>query len=402
MQRAELPLTVAVVAACPFPAPRGTPIRIQRLAEAVAARGHRVHVVTYHYGSGETAPELTTHRTPRVTTYHKLAPGPTYVKLALLDPLLVLKLRRILRRYPVDVIHAHHFEGLLVAQAARLGTSIPLVFDAHTLLMSELPFYRLGLPLRAKRFIAAAFDRHLPVMADHVVTVTDRIRERLLQLRAVSEDGVTVVRNGADLHLFKQHSSGRGKGTTASPTLIFTGNLAPYQGIDLMLMAFRKVLDRRRDVRLTIVTDSSFDQYDALARDLGIRNSIDVMQASFEEVPEQLATATVAMNPRTECDGIPVKLLNYMAAGKPVVSFAGSAPGVRHGESGWLVPDGDIDGFAEGALTLIRNGELADALGSGARRFVEAQHNWDRSAEVIEKIFRRLIARRWGSQLALS
>jgi glycosyltransferase involved in cell wall biosynthesis len=394
-----LPLTIAVVAACPFPAPRGTPIRIQRLAEAMARQGHRVHVVTYHYGSGEVAPGLTIHRTPRIPTYRKLAPGPTWVKLALLDPLLMIKLRQVLRRYPVDVIHAHHFEGLLVAQAARVGTRIPIVFDAHTLLMSELPFYHLGLPLRAKRFIAAAFDRQLPVIGDHVVTVTDRIRERLLELGAVTEDGVTVVRNGADLHLFKQHSSARARGKVTSPTLIFTGNLAPYQGIDLMLRAFRKVLDRRRDVRLTIVTESTFDPYDALARDLGIRSSIDVLQAPFEDVPGQLAVATVAMNPRTDCDGIPVKLLNYMAAGIPTVSFAGSAPGVRHGESGWLVPDGDIEGFAQGALTLMGNAGLANDLGCGARRFVEVQHSWDRSAETLEQIFHQLIERRSGSQL---
>jgi glycosyltransferase involved in cell wall biosynthesis len=311
----------------------------------------------------------------------------------------MIKLRQVLRRYPVDVIHAHHFEGLLVAQAARVGTRIPIVFDAHTLLMSELPFYHLGLPLRAKRFIAVAFDRQLPVIGDHVVTVTDRIRERLLELGAVTEDGVTVARNGADLHLFKQHSSAGAKRKVTSPTLIFTGNLAPYQGIDLMLRAFRKVLDRRRDVRLTIVTECTFDRYDALARDLGIRSSIDVMQAPFEDVPGQLAVATVAMNPRTDCDGIPVKLLNYMAAGIPTVSFAGSAPGVRHGESGWLVPDGDIDGFAQGALTLMGNAGLADDLGRGARRFVEAQHSWDRSAETLEQIFHRLIERRSGSQL---
>ena len=47
--------TVAVVAACPFPAPRGTPIRILRLSEALAARGHRVHVVAYDAGQGTVA-----------------------------------------------------------------------------------------------------------------------------------------------------------------------------------------------------------------------------------------------------------------------------------------------------------------------------------------------------------
>jgi glycosyltransferase involved in cell wall biosynthesis len=387
------PLNVAVVAACPFPAPRGTPLRIQRLAEAVAARGHRVHVVTYHYGSGEVAPELTIHRASGVGSYNKLAPGPTYMKLALLDPLLTVKLRQVLRQFPIDVIHAHHFEGLIAGQLARVGTGIPLVFDAHTLLMSELPFYRLGLPSGLKRFIAATFDRHLPVMGDHVVTVTERIRERLIELRAVSPHRSTIVRNGADLHLFLA-ANGNHATKRNAPTLIFTGNLAPYQGIDLMLRAFRAVLDRRKDARLKIVTESPFDRYDALAQGLGIRESIDVVQSPFDGVPAHIAAATVALNPRTDCDGIPIKLLNYMAAGKPVVSFAGSAPGVRHRENGWVVPDGDIMGFAEGALTLMGNVDLANSLGSAGRRFVEAQHSWAHSAELLEEIFQSLVAER--------
>lgn len=395
-QHPDVLLNIAVAAACPFPASRGTPIRIQGLAEAMAARGHRVHVVAYHYGNGEAAPKLTIHRIRQVGTYRRLAPGPTYVKLALLDPLLTVKLRQILRRYPIDVIHAHHFEGLLVGQAARLGTGTPLVFDAHTLLTSELPLYRLGLPLRAKRFIAAAFDLRLPVLGDHVVTVTDRIRDRLLERHPLWVDKISVIRNGADLHLFPGASDAKTGGAAASPTLIFTGNLAPYQGIDLMLMAFRKVLDRRGDVRLTIVTDSAFDGYDALVRDLGIGGSIDVTNVPFAELPGQLATATVALNPRTECDGIPVKLLNYMAAGKPVVSFAGCAPGIRHRETAWLVPDGDVEAFAAGALALIENTQLADALGASARRFVEAHHSWDYSAQKLEQIFRRLVERARG------
>jgi glycosyltransferase involved in cell wall biosynthesis len=315
------------------------------------------------------------------------------MKLALLDPLLTVKLRQVLRQFPIDVIHAHHFEGLIAAQLARAGTGIPVVFDAHTLLMSELPFYRLGLPLGFKRFIASTFDRHLPVIGDHVVTVTERIRERLLQLRAVSAHRSTVVRNGADLHLFLATNGNHANKRNGS-TLIFTGNLAAYQGIDLMLRAFRAVLDRRKDVRLRIVTESPFDRYDALAQGLGIRESIDIVQSPFDGVPAQIAAATVALNPRTDCDGIPIKLLNYMAAGKPVVSFAGSAPGIRHRESGWLVPDGDILGFAEGALTLMGNVELANALGSAGRRFVEAQHSWEHSAELLEDIFQGLVAER--------
>jgi glycosyltransferase involved in cell wall biosynthesis len=382
-----------VVAACPFPAPRGTPIRIQRLAEGIAARGHRVHVVAYHFGSGAVAPEVSVHRAAGFRPYRRLSPGPTYTKLALLDPLLALKLSQVLRRYPVDVIHAHHFEGLLVASLARLGARIPILFDAHTLMTSELPYYRLGLPRQAKRFLAAALDRRTPALADHVITVTERIRNRLLQLGALRDDGVTMIPNGVESHFFARAGSSP-RSIMGSPTLIFTGNLAPYQGIDLMLRALRKILDRRSDVRLKIVTNSSFEPYGALARELGITEAIDIVPALFEEIPELLAGATVAVNPRTECDGIPVKLLNYMAAGKPIISFAGSAPGARHRETGWLVPDGDVGGFAEGALALLDNAELAAGLGRNARRFVETQHSWERSAEMAEDLYRRVIDQR--------
>jgi glycosyltransferase involved in cell wall biosynthesis len=161
-----------------------------------------------------------------------------------------------------------------------------------------------------------------------------------------------------------------------------------------MLQALRKVLNQRKDVRLKIVTESSFDGYDSLARELGVAGAIELVRARFDEIPRLLAGATVAVNPRIDCDGIPVKLLNYMAAGKPVLSFAGSAPGIRHRQTGWLVPDGDVDGFAEGALTLLSNTELATALGQNARRQVQDQHDWSRSAELAEGVYRRIIRER--------
>jgi glycosyltransferase involved in cell wall biosynthesis len=380
-----------MVAACPYPARRGTPIRIRRLAEGMVALGHQVHVVTYHFGSGDSDPTLSVHRIPSISRYRRLSPGPTWVKLALLDPLLTLKLWQVLRKVRVDVIHAHHYEGLLVAATARLRSRIPLIFDAHTLLTSELPFYHLGLPVRVKRRIGATLDRRLPAIADHVITVTERIRTRLLQIGRLPEEQISVVPNGVESRFFSENGHGSTGRPNGHPTLIFTGNLAPYQGIDLMLQALRKVLNCRSDVRLKIVTESSFAGYDGLARELGVFGAIELVKAPFEELPNLLAGATIAVNPRIDCDGIPVKLLNYMAAGKPVLSFAGSAPGVRHRHTGWLVPDGDVDGFAEGALTLISNAELATALGQNAQRQVKDQHDWSRSAELAETVYRRVI-----------
>jgi glycosyltransferase involved in cell wall biosynthesis len=329
-----------------------------------------------------------------VRGYRKLGPGPTYRKLLLLDPLLTVKVASILRRERVDVIHAHHFEGLVVGAVARLGRSIPMVFDVHTLLTSELPHYPMPLtPVAVKRLVAAAGDRRLPRWADHVAVVTERIRTKLLEMDSIPEQRVSLVPNGVETDLFAIPGL-NGTDPPQPPTLIFTGNLAPYQGIDLMLTAFRRVLERRRDARLLIVTESSYSDYATLENQLGVNGAIDVVQAPFAEIPRLLAGADVAVNPRVDCDGIPVKLLNYMAASKPVVSFVGSAPGLRHQETGWLVPDGDIDGFADGALTSLDDREMAGRLGRNARRFVEAEHSWAKSAELCEQIYYRLLAGR--------
>ena len=52
------------------------------------------------------------------------------------------------------------------------------------------------------------------------------------------------------------------------------------------------------------------------------------------------------------CDGIPQKLLNYMAAGKGIVCSAGSAKLLEHERTGLIVPNGDVDAFAAAIVRL--------------------------------------------------
>ena len=388
------PLTIAMVAACPFPAPRGTPIRILRLAEAMAARGHRVHVVAYHHGVGEVEPSVHLHRIREVGGYSDLVPGPSLRKLAQLDPMLTRVLAKLLRRERVDLIHAHHFEGLLVGRAARsmARSRAPLIFDAHTLLTSELPTYGLGIPAWVKRMAGTTGDRWLPPLADHVASCTERIRQRLIEIGSVGPEQVTLVPNGVELRRFTSESTLRLPGVP--PRLIFTGNLARYQGIDTMLEAFRLVLDRRPDARLVIVSASSFEEYEDRARELGVRGAIDLVPASVEDEPRLLGTSDVALNPRVDCDGIPMKLLNYMAAGRPVVSFRGSAPGLVHRNTAWLAEDGDVRGFATGILSVLDHPALARAMGERAQRFVQVNHTWDQSAELAQEMYDRVLGAR--------
>jgi glycosyltransferase involved in cell wall biosynthesis len=375
-----------MVAACPFPWPRGTPIRIQRIAEAVARRGHAVHVVTYHLGEDLADPPFVVHRIRDVPAYRRTDPGPTVRKLFQLDPMLAGLLRRLHHELRFDLVHAHHYEGLLVASHALRG--IPIVYDAHTLLAGELPTYPLGVPRRWIRSLAPWLDRHLPRRADRVIAVSEAIRRALTTLGASAPQRIHVIPSGVEWQRFTVE-----RGTTPDGrTVIFTGNLAPYQGVNFMLEAFALLHARRADVRLMIVTDSPFAPFEPLARRLGVLAAVDLRRATFPEQPALLAAATVAVNPRIRCDGIPQKLLNYMAAGMPIVSFEGSAGPVRHEVTGLCVPDGNTADMADAMERLLTDPALARTLGDAARDLARREFSWEQVAARVEQVYREAIA----------
>jgi glycosyltransferase involved in cell wall biosynthesis len=381
------PLRIAMIAACPFPWPRGTPIRIHRIAEAVARRGHEVHVVTYHLGQELADPPFVVHRIRDVPFYRRTSPGPTVRKLFLLDPMLVRLLRRLHHEIRFHLVHAHHYEGLLVASHAVRGGP-PIVYDAHTLLASELPTYRFALPRRWVRAVGPWLDRYLPPRADHIIAVSETIRHTLTTFGASEPERVHVIPNGVEWERFPVE---RGI-TPDGPTVIFTGNLAPYQRVDLMLQAFALLHARRADARLMIVTDSPFTPYEALSRRLGVRAAVDLRRATFPEQPAILAAATVAVNPRIRCDGIPQKLLNYMAAGLPIATFESSAGPLRHEVTGLRVPDGDTVAMADALERLITDRVLARTLGDAARDQARREFSWDQVAARVEDVYRKAMA----------
>jgi glycosyltransferase involved in cell wall biosynthesis len=377
---------VAMVAACPFPAARGTPARILRLSEALARRGHDVDVITYHLGSKTGPLDFRIFRIANVKTYQKESAGPSWQKLLVLDPLLAVKCLQVVRQQDYDVIHAHHAEGLLAAWPAARALGLPLIFDAHTLLATELPFYRMGLTRRTLSRVGQSLDARLPRLSRHVIAVSERIRVELVERWGVDPCKVSLVPNGVEDAMFPAVAVC----PTAEPTLVYAGNMASYQGIDLMLAGFAVAAREFPGLRMKILTSESFGPYEDIARSLGIRDSLDVRQCSLEQLPMELAAAHAAVNPRTACDGLPQKLLNYMAAACPIVSFAGSARHLVQGENALIVPDGDVAALSAAMLRLVRERGLAQALGRSAQRHVRSHMTWQHAAASVEDVYARV------------
>ena len=375
-----------MVAACPFPWPRGTPVRIFRMAESLAGAGHDVHIVTYHIGEGSQSKPFHIHRIPNVANYEHVAPGPTIRKLLQLDPMLFRQLRSLHQARPFDIIHGHHFEGVTIA--ARAVRDTPIIYDAHTTLAGELPHYPLGLPFGVKRAIGRLLDRILPRQAHKTIAVSESIRRAMISVGAARPADIHVIPNGVESDTFDLP-----KPSSDVPgfTIIYTGTTAPYQRLDLLLAAFAHLHKRVDRARLQIITNSPFTPFEESSQRLGIREAIDVRDVPFADQPILLAAADVAVSPRIQCDGIPQKLLNYMAAGKPVVAFEGSAVHLRHEVTGLRVPNGDISGMACAMERLLNNPELARRMGEAAQAEVRKEFSWSAVASKVEKVYRDAI-----------
>jgi glycosyltransferase involved in cell wall biosynthesis len=81
-----------------------------------------------------------------------------------------------------------------------------------------------------------------------------------------------------------------------------------------------------------------------------------------------------------------------MAAGKPIVVFAGSAKGLEHLRSAYVVPDHDWQGLAKGILTLLEDPALAAALGANARERALAHFSWPDLSRRTVAVYRSLLA----------
>ena len=112
-------LSVAMVAACPFPVNYGTPGAIRELSETLSEMGHDVHVVTYPDGQNLSVGKAVIHRVGRHRPSHHVSAGPSKAKI-FLDLSMLWETCLVVQRQKIQVIHAHAYEGALIGLFAKL------------------------------------------------------------------------------------------------------------------------------------------------------------------------------------------------------------------------------------------------------------------------------------------
>jgi glycosyltransferase involved in cell wall biosynthesis len=257
-------------------------------------------------------------------------------------------------------------------------------------LFGATAFREASVPLAAMTWL---LERPLPfIYRDLPVEAISRSTADDLIARGLRPQNVRVIHPGVDLEFFTPDASVT---RSAEPSFLYLGRLRRYKGIDLTIRALAQLIRSGMDARLVVAGRGEYlDDLRLLASRLGIEDRVTFAGFVSHERKRDLfrgAWANLFPSPK---EGWGITNLEAAACGTP--SIASDSPGLREsvvdGETGILVPHGDVDALAQAMRRLASDRATVELLGAGAQRFASG-FTWERAATETEAHMRELMDR---------
>jgi glycosyltransferase involved in cell wall biosynthesis len=218
------------------------------------------------------------------------------------------------------------------------------------------------------------FYRNVPFQA-----VSESTRQDLVS-RGIPAGAISVIHNGVDVIAFTPDPAAR----APLPRFAYLGRLKRYKQVDLIVQAFARLAHPSATLDIAGAGDDRL-RLGQLARSLDLGDRVRFLGFVSEAGKLALLRAAWALVFTSPKEGWGITNLEAAACGTPVI--ASDSPGlrdsVRHGETGYLVPHGDVDALATAMRTIADAPDLVAMLGRGGRAFAEGL-TWDRAAKETE------------------
>jgi glycosyltransferase involved in cell wall biosynthesis len=366
--------------------PYSQDIRVKREARALAGAGYMVTVICPRSKKGKPFEIVE----PNIHLYQYPPPGGGGGVLSYLweysysTLMMFLISLRVLLREGFDVIHAHNPPDTMWPIAAfykLLGKRF--VFDHHDL-SPEMFFARFGNKSSKLLFTTLVlFEKLTCRLADHVIATNESYKRMEMERGGVPAERITIVRNGPDERfvLAPQAPELRQKATTI---LGYVGIMGPQDGLDYLLRSVQHLVYtlKRPDVFCVIIgKGDALPQLQAYAQELGLGQHVWFTGwVSDEDLLRYLSTADICLDPdpsnpfNDRCTMI--KMMEYMALGKPIVAYDLPEHRVSAGEAAVYAQPNDELAFAQKIAELIDEPERRKQMGQIGRSRISARLAW--------------------------
>lgn len=336
------------------------------IIRALAERDVAVDVLTYSEGVDVEVPGATIHRIRRIPFLRPIRPGFSVGKVVS-DLLLAVAAYRMMRRTRYDLVHAVEESAFIALVLGRLNGT-PFVYDMDSSMPRQMADeYRVVRP-----FLPALLKMEGLLVRRSLAVLT---MCRTLEERARSHSPEALVGRVEDMALAGEE---RGEDrlsdlTSGAPAVLYVGNLMPYQGVDLLLDAFRLVVDAGSDAHLVIVGGANRrrDHYTARAASKGLAERVHLIgPRPVAQLGYYLQQATVLVSPRVHGTNTPMKLYSYLDSGVPVLATRLLTHTQVLDDTQAMLCEPTPESMAGGLLELLRDPDLRARLAASARELV--------------------------------
>ncbi len=286
------------------------------------------------------------------------------------------RLHRLFRRQKIDVLQTHHFNQLFYSAPGAKLLGIRIFHTEHDVELAKKPRLRLALKI-------------LSLFCDKMIAIGDETAQMYRDL-GIPDEKIEIVRAGVELSSFDESQAAARHELNLEAThrvAIIVARLFPEKNHRLLLDAFAQAAKDQPDFRLLIAGEGT--QAEAIRAQIAALKLTSQVQmlGVRRDVPRLLAASDVFVL-SSDREGLPIAVLEAMAAARPVVATAvGNVPDVVcDGETGRLVPPGDEKALAEALKDLLGDKARAENLGIAAREAVRV-YDVSYMIERYEKLF---------------
>jgi glycosyltransferase involved in cell wall biosynthesis len=297
------------------------------------------------------------------------------------------RLFRLLRKENIQILHAHLFHAnLLVATIGKLAQIPAIIATRHSV--------EIGGTLRE------AVNRQSRPLCDAVITVSREVHQAEIQRSGTDRAKVVMIPGGVQVEEFLEPDKVAMEQIKAdwdlqsNIRLIGTvGRFVPPKGYSHLLDALHTANAQYPGVRSLLVGDGPLRAaMETKAEALGLLENV-IFTGTRRDIPEILALLNVFVLPSL-WEGLPIALLEAMAAGLPVVATAvgGTPEVVIDGVTGFLVPPRDPEALADAILRLLRDPDLRQRMGEAGRARVTEHFSVEQMVRKTEALYEQLLA----------
>lgn len=366
---------------------------VHDLSHRLIKDGHEVTVVTYKEGNVPDFEDDKGVKVYRIGNY-MINPNNFIDWIMQMNFNLVAKANEIIAKEGnFDVIHAHDWLVAYAAKTLKNSYGTPIIATIHATEAGR----NSGIHDETQRYINDT-EWMLTYEASEVIVNSNYMKSELQRLFGLPFEKINVVPNGVNLNLYsgveRDYEFRRQYAADNEKIILFVGRLVYEKGIQHLIAAMPKILEKYHDSKLVIAGKGGMiDELKAQVNAMGISNKVYFTgYLNSKQVVKMYKCADVAVFPSTY-EPFGIVALEGMLSGTPVVvsDVGGLNEIVQHGENGMKSYAGNPNSLADSIVSLLYDPALCMKVAKNAKAKVRAEYNWQKIAQDTHFAYQKAI-----------